>query len=169
MVGAGNLDGMVEVVEQHIEGCPWHGVVLEMLSVGVPSLCGVGLGAHLAEHGCVFFEVLGGFCARDLIDIDGIEVDHDHAAVLRQRAKHVVPHVARMVRDGAHRRVGRDDGRAGHLQRVEEGLVGHVRNVDQHPHSVHLDNDLAAKVSKPVVHGLRSFAGPRRVRECRME
>ena len=81
-------------------------------------------------------------------------VDHHDAAVLRERAQHVVGHVARMVRDRAARGVRRDHRRLRDRQHVVERLVGDVRDVHHHPQRVQLADDVLAERREAVVRRL---------------
>ena len=75
----------------------------------------------------------------DLLVHEGLdEGDHDHAAVFRQPAQHVVRHVARVVRHRPGGGMGEDDRRLGHVECVVHASRRDVRDVDQHAQPVHL-------------------------------
>ena len=79
------------------------------------------------------------------------EIDHDDAAVPRQRAQHVVGHVARMVRERAAGRVRGDDRRPRDLEGVVERLVGDVRDIDHHAEPIQLADHVPAERRQAVV------------------
>ncbi len=81
-------------------------------------------------------------------------VDHHDAAVLGQRPQHLVGHVARVVGDRAARRVRGDHRRFGQRHHVVESFVGDVRDVDHHPETVHLADDVLAERGQAVVRRL---------------
>ena len=109
MIDPGDLHGMVDVLDDllpaHSRQQPLlHRVAIEPLALQNRA-CFVGsalLRDRLAlrlelgtpRRGAEFFAEEG-----------GVIIDHHHAAVLRERAQHVVGHVARRVREGATRRV----------------------------------------------------------------
>ena len=80
-----------------------------------------------------------------------VVVDHHDATVEREGAHHIVGHVPRVVRDDAAGRMRRDHRRLGRLDRIEERLVGHMRDVDHHAEPVHLADDILPERGEAVV------------------
>ena len=88
------------------------------------------------------------------------EIDHHHAAVSRDQAKHVVGHVPGVIGDRPGRRVREDDGSRRRFQRVAHDFGSDVGQVDEHAEPVHLVHDLAAErresaVQRRVAGGIR--------------
>ncbi len=67
-----------------------------------------------------------------------------------ERLDHIVGHVAGVVGDGG-AGVRGDDGGGGCFERVPEGLVGGVGDIDHHAEAVHLADDIFAEGSEAVV------------------
>ena len=105
-----------------------------------------GLRADIS-FGITAFSPSAAFCDRNPQE----KLICDHAAFLRQRADHVVGHVAAARRQRAARRVRCEDRRRAHFQRIPEGLVGDVRDVHHHAQPVHLAHHVLAEIRQPVV------------------
>ena len=82
-----------------------------------------------------------------------------HAAGCRQRSQLVVGEVARVVAEGACRRVGADDGLRAQCHGVVEGLFGGVREVHHHPHAVHLADHLTSEGAQSAVLAVGAACG----------
>ena len=100
---------------------------------------------------CVFGEDFG------VEEVAG-EIDLHDAVLLAEGGDHFVGHVARGGGEGAAGGVGGEDGRLADFERVAEGLVGDVRDIDDHAEAVHLGDDFLAERREAVV-GLVGVAG----------
>ena len=94
--------------------------------------------------------------------LDGEEPRHegraDDAARTTDQLDHVVRDVARHVAERAGVRVGEEHRRPRDLDRLPHRVLGHVRQVHEHPEAVQLANDLFAERREAAV---RTLAGPR--------
>lgn len=74
-----------------------------------------------------------------------VQADLGYAAAGSQGTQLVVSKIARMVAQGAGRRVGGYDGVAADFQGFVETAFAGMRNIDQHAYAVHLVDDLFAE------------------------
>ncbi len=84
-------------------------------------------------------------------DVVGQEINHHDTAVGCDQPEHRVAHIARMIYQRARRGVREDDRRRRHPQRRAHGLLGDVRQVDQHAEAVHLAHYRLTEGCEPMV------------------
>ncbi len=107
-------------------------------------------------HGGHVLLAHGGFKRLGVVEVAlreevAAEVDLHDSAFCGEGFDHVVGHVAGVAGDGAAAGVRGDDGRGAGLERVVEGCVGGVGDVDHHAEAVHLADDVFAEGSEAVV------------------
>ena len=93
------------------------------------------------------------------------ELKPDHSAFGREFLQQPVGHVARNIVDGAQAVVGRDHGRRADVDRLRDGIVRCVRDVDHHAEPVHFTNRRPPAIVQAVplgrrATGVRVVAGP---------
>ena len=97
-------DGVIEVIEQHLERGLRDRVLAKELgarrALRRRVVCAF---AQTSQRLRPLAEVRADLGVRRFVDVGGIEVDHQDAAVPGEAAQHVVAHVARMVGEGAAR------------------------------------------------------------------
>ena len=96
-----------------------------------------------------------------LADIGRVGIDHDDPAIGRQPVQHGVGHITRMPIQRARRTMAEHHRRMGHSQGIQHGLFGHMRQIDQHPHPLHLAHHIATERGQPIMRGrVRGAIGP---------
>src|SRR5882724_4288037 len=86
--------------------------------------------------------------------IISLVVDLNDSALGSQRLDHVVGHVARVIRNGAHGRMRRDERQPADFQRIVKRLVRNVRNVHEHPLPVHFADHFLAEIRQAIMRRL---------------
>ena len=139
MVGADQLDHVGDVVDDRPGRSRSRVVLLVETDSLLPGLPGVVRIAvvdllHLGGDATGQGRLLG-------IDVTGIEVDLDHPAPRGHGPDHLVRQVPPVVGHPPAGGVGGQERGLRDLERVPEGLVGDVRDVDHHPQPIHLPHD----------------------------
>src|SRR6267142_2791868 len=89
-----------------------------------------------------------------LAEIISLVVDLHDSALGSQRLDHVVGHVARVIRNGAHGRMRGDERHVADFERIVKRLVRNVRNVHEHSLPVHFADHFLAEIRQAVMRRL---------------
>ena len=156
MIDSGHLDGMVDVVQESVDGRQIDfldvGMRVQRIPHGGGNLPGIG---ELLREANIPVRVVGekpGF--QHVVQGLGIQVggngeDSHHTAVPGQGPQHLVRKVALHPAQGPATGMGGDDRSGAGTDRVPESLVRGMGDIHQHPDPVALPNHLPAEITQP--------------------
>jgi hypothetical protein len=76
-----------------------------------------------------------------------------HAAIGGKHLQDIIGHATRMRIERESIRMGEDDRRSGHAQRVSHCVGAHMGKIDEHAEAVHLSHDAPAQFGQSVMQG----------------